>query len=53
MGGAPSLARLTTPKMNGTEQEPRITLSVVVPIYNNADCLDELSGRCHAVRGTN
>jgi len=34
--------------MNGTEQEPRITLSVVVPIYNNADCLDELSGRLAA-----
>src|SRR3989442_9340288 len=31
--------------MNGTEQEPRITVSVVVPIYNNADCLDELCGR--------
>jgi len=23
------------------------------PVYNNAVCLDELSGRCHAVRGTN
>ena len=34
--------------MNGTEHEPSITLSVVIPIYNNADCLDELSGRLAA-----
>lgn len=27
----------------------RVQLSIVVPIYNNADCLDELSGRLRAV----
>lgn len=35
--------------MNGAARKTRVSLSVVIPIYNNADCLDELSDR---LRGT-
>ena len=35
--------------MNGAKGKTRVSLSIVVPIYNNADCLDELSDR---LRGT-
>ena len=31
--------------MNRTVEKTRVALSVVIPIYNNADCLEELSGR--------
>lgn len=35
--------------MNGAARKTRVSLSVVIPIYNNGDCLDELSDR---LRGT-
>jgi dolichol-phosphate mannosyltransferase len=31
--------------MDGRQAEPCVELSVVIPIYNNADCLDELVSR--------
>ena len=36
---------MARPVMNRTVEKTRVALSVVIPIYNNADCLEELSGR--------